>query len=607
MSTTPQARLRPFQPTSFGGYILVSPLATGGMGELFLARKEGTATPCVIKKILPHLASGPDLLQRFIHEAKALVQLAHGSIARVLDMGIQDDRPYLVLEYVDGKDLRKVGLRGREREKRFPPGLTLYVMSRVLDALAYAHNTRDDDGNEIQLVHRDVSPPNILISYEGEVKVVDFGLAKSTLHNAKTHPSLLLGKFLYMSPEQARHQPVDRRSDLYSVGVCLYEMLLGSNPFDGLAPAELMGEITQPTFLDRRPLEGRVPDRVAAVVRRALALEPHLRFPTAESFREELLACLHDLDAGAGPGAVSSWMKEAFAAEYAAERRLLRSAVTLNLPPGKRETGIYRVPGHPTPDMLAARSHPTPDALASQRPTPLAVQAGSVPPPQSAEVVPLSFAPVPRTHLSTDSGPVTDAPTSPGSMRGEPETQPELRLDAFPAPQSDAPAHDAITQGPQKVQDLSVLTLRKRSRSAMWLLAPLLVGLSGLASYLGWDLYRTGFFRAPGVGNGPAWDRAREPAEPNEDELAPLVTSLGPGASNVSLKASWGKLRRQFDHFQHARGCTGQVHSALCQRERNLGNDVQGALERGEDTDEELLGRIRELSRDLADADRIGR
>ncbi len=252
MSTpSTQSRLRPFRPTPFGRYTLLMPLATGGMGEIFLARldgAEGFEKLCVIKKILPHLAEDQEFVARFVNEAKTLGKLSHGSIAQVLDMGQSDEEPYIALEYVDGKDLRRVAARMRERAMPLPLTFILFVTSRVLDALAYAHRKRDDEEKELDLVHRDVSPQNVLISYEGEVKVIDFGLAKSTLYAAKTNPSIMLGKFLYMSPEQARHAKVDRRSDLYAVGLCLYELVAGKNPFDGVPPGELMGEVANPSI-----------------------------------------------------------------------------------------------------------------------------------------------------------------------------------------------------------------------------------------------------------------------------------------------------------------------------------------------------------------------
>ena len=217
--------LRPFQPQEFGRYTLLAPLASGGMGEVYLARLkgvEGFEKLCVIKKILPQLAQERDFVDRFVNEAKILVKLHHGSVAQVLDMGQIEGDYFIALEFVDGKDLRKVAARCKERGHTLPLGLTLYTMVRVLDSLAYAHRKKGDDDKELNLVHRDVSPQNVLVSYEGEVKVIDFGLAKSSLSLGKTNPSMILGKFFYMSPEQAKHQPVDRRSDLYATGIVLY-------------------------------------------------------------------------------------------------------------------------------------------------------------------------------------------------------------------------------------------------------------------------------------------------------------------------------------------------------------------------------------------------
>ncbi len=325
---TTQTRLRPFKPIQFGRYTLLMPLATGGMGEIFLARLEGVQgfeKQCVIKKILPHLTQEEDFVTRFVNEAKTLVQLQHGSIAQVLDMGLHDGEPYLALEFVDGKDLRRVAARAIERNMPLPLTFVLYTMGRVLDALAYAHRKRDDEENEIGLVHRDVSPQNILISYEGEVKVIDFGLAKSTLNVTRTSPGLVLGKFLYMSPEQARHAKVDRRTDLYSVGLCLYELVAGKNPFDDVPPGELMAKVATPNIPNIQQVEPLCPGPVAQTIMKALAVDPAQRYQTAEEFRGKLMSVLVDIDPSAGPESCSRFMREAFSVEYNSERKLLAS------------------------------------------------------------------------------------------------------------------------------------------------------------------------------------------------------------------------------------------------------------------------------------------
>ncbi|MFY0528383.1 protein kinase domain-containing protein [Archangium gephyra] len=407
------ARLRPFRPVPFGRYTLLTQLATGGMGEIFLARLEGAQgfeKLCVIKKILPQLAADPEFVERFVGEARTLVKLSHGSIAQVLDMGLHEGDAYMALEYVDGKDLRKVAARARDRQKPLPLTFVLFVMGRVLDALAYAHRKKGDDEGELHLVHRDISPQNILISYEGEVKVIDFGLAKSRLSAAKTNPSIILGKFLYMSPEQARHQPVDRRSDLYAVGLCLYELISGRNPFDMLPPGELMSAVAQPYVQPLGEVVPSVPPAVTQLVMKALAVEPSQRFQTAEELRGRLNACLLELDPSSGPESVSRYMSELFGPEYQGERRLLASLREVGRLP-EPESGVQG-----TPEGAVPRLAPEPGSKSGR---------------QEGSFEPLSFKPTPRTR---EGGPVRDdgetRPAVPASAMDEP-TRPAVAVEAI--------------------------------------------------------------------------------------------------------------------------------------------------------------------------------
>ncbi|NVI99507.1 protein kinase [Myxococcus sp. AM009] len=412
-SSTQPARLRPFRPQPFGRYTLLSHLATGGMGEIYLARLEGAQgfeKLCVIKKILPQLAADTDFVERFVGEARTLVRLSHGSIAQVLDMGLHEDEAYMALEHVDGKDLRKVAARVRDRQMPLPVTFILYTMGRVLDALAYAHRKTDDDGEDLRLVHRDISPQNILISYEGEVKVIDFGLAKSRLSAAKTNPSIILGKFLYMSPEQARHQPVDRRSDLYAVGLCLYELICGKNPFDGVHPGELMSLVANPRIAPLDQVEPLTPPAVTALVAKALAVDPSQRFQTAEEFRGRLHACLMEIDSSAGPESVSRFMRELFAADFQSERRLLAS--------------LKDVPRLSTEEVRAQASL-SEDPLAPKL-THAMLPAKTIR--LDGPVEPLSFFPTPRSREG--GGPVTDGETRPGVPIDE-ATRPAFPIEAL--------------------------------------------------------------------------------------------------------------------------------------------------------------------------------
>jgi serine/threonine-protein kinase len=278
----------------------------------------------VIKKIREELASDAEFVARFQDEARTLVQLEHGAIARVFDMGEVGGIAYIALEFVDGKDLKAVLQRCQERGVRMPTALALQVMLRVLEALAYAHRKRDDFGRELNLVHRDVSPPNVLIGYDGEVKIIDFGLAKSVLSAQRTQAGALVGKFAYMAPEAARHQPLDRRADLFGVGVVLHEVLNGRHVLEGLAAGELLARAVKPAY---PRLAGQVPGvtpALDAVLQQALAADPSRRFQSAEEMIAPLADCLAELAPNLGPEAVARFMQSLFAAEYAQERSQLR-------------------------------------------------------------------------------------------------------------------------------------------------------------------------------------------------------------------------------------------------------------------------------------------
>lgn len=417
MNTSSTARLRPFRPQAFGRYTLLSHLATGGMGEIYLARLEGVQgfeKLCVIKKILPQLAEDKEFVDRFVGEARTLVKLSHGSIAQVLDMGLHEGEAYMALEYVDGKDLRKVAGRVRDRHTPLPLTFILFVMGRVLDALAYAHRKRDDDEKDINLVHRDISPQNILISYEGEVKVIDFGLAKSRLSAAKTNPSIILGKFLYMSPEQARHQPVDRRSDLYAVGLCLYELISGKNPFDAVHSGDLMSAVAHPRIAPLGEVEPLTPSAVANLVMKALAVEPAQRFQTAEEFRAKLMGVLMDIDRNAGPETVSRFMRELFAQEFAGERKLLAQ--------------LKEVPRGGEPPVPRMGIELDTDPAARFPPPSLPPKTIKLDPPPE----PLSFQPTPRSRPGAQAH-VHEEETRPGVAVNGDTTRPAVSFEALDA------------------------------------------------------------------------------------------------------------------------------------------------------------------------------
>ena len=231
--------MAPNAARDFGRYELLSKLASGGMAVTYRATMRGAAgvtKPVVIKQILPHLADDPAFVEMFIGEARVAAALTHGNIAQVFDFGEIDGQYFLAMEFVHGQPLSKV-LRRAQRAglPSMPVPLALYIASQICDGLDYAHRHLDEQGKPLGLVHRDVSPDNALISYEGQVKVIDFGIAKATsFAEARTSPGVVKGKYPYFSTEQAQgRQDLDARSDTFAVGVVLYEMLCGRRPYDG--------------------------------------------------------------------------------------------------------------------------------------------------------------------------------------------------------------------------------------------------------------------------------------------------------------------------------------------------------------------------------------
>ena len=220
--------------TSFGKYFLMKKLAAGGMGEVFLARQQGPAgfqKVLVVKKILAHLTESKEFVEAFLGEARLAAQMNHRNIVQVFELGEQDGAYFIAMEYVQGKSLRDLIDASVRRKERIPAELCRALAEQICDGASYAHNLTDLAGRSLNLVHRDLNPQNVLISYGGDVKIIDFGIAKSELSTVKTEAGMIKGKFVYMSPEQSLAKKLDKRSDVFAIGISLYEMLTGINPF----------------------------------------------------------------------------------------------------------------------------------------------------------------------------------------------------------------------------------------------------------------------------------------------------------------------------------------------------------------------------------------
>jgi serine/threonine protein kinase len=278
-------------PEQFGKYALLGHLATGGMAEVWLARQlglQGFEKIVVIKRARPELTDG-DTTQFFLDEARLVATLEHPNIAQVYEIGFANGAYFFVMEYVDGADLRRLIETALAKRTRIPLGDALYIISHVCTALHYAHEKHDLEGIPQNIIHRDVSPSNVLISHDGAIKVCDFGIAKaSNRRSENTQSGVLKGKFSYMSPEQCQSQPLDRRSDVFSIGVLLYELTTLSKLFSGNSDfARLKNIIEAPIPRPSARIPNYPPD-LEAIVMKALAKSPADRYQTAQELQLDL-------------------------------------------------------------------------------------------------------------------------------------------------------------------------------------------------------------------------------------------------------------------------------------------------------------------------------
>ena len=238
----------------------------------------GVTKQVVIKKVLPHLAEDEAFVSAFINEAKLSASLSHGNIAQVFDFGQVDGDYFIAMELVDGRSLAQMLTRAGERGfAKLPVSIACHIAMEILRGLQYAHTRLGEDGKPLLLVHRDVTPENVLIGFEGQTKVVDFGVAKAVQRGRReTEPGLVKGKFQYFSPEQASAQPLDGRSDVWAVGVVLYRMLCGELPFQGQMHA-VMFAIVRGNFKPATVLNPNLPSALATVLARAMAVDRPIR------------------------------------------------------------------------------------------------------------------------------------------------------------------------------------------------------------------------------------------------------------------------------------------------------------------------------------------
>ncbi len=281
------------------------------MAEIFLARDEGPRAawrPLVVKRVLPHVAQDPDYIEGFVHEATLSMRLCHPNICAVYEFGEDAGTYYLAMEYVEGVSLRQL----IREASPLPHEIVARIVADVASALAYAHAATDDEGHPLGIVHRDVTPENILVGFDGRVKLLDFGIAKARSQTQKTQEGVLKGKTAYMSPEQYRGENIDGRADLFSLGACFFEALTGENPFERGSEANTVAAIlfdeTTPFPSEWRP---GIPEELDAICRSALSKNREQRTPDGDTLARQLEAWLRE-HGDARPSDMAAFLEQHF-------------------------------------------------------------------------------------------------------------------------------------------------------------------------------------------------------------------------------------------------------------------------------------------------------
>jgi len=327
----------------FGKYMLLDRISGGGTSAVYRANVRGEAgfeRLVAIKRILPHMAGDPEFVKTFVREAKTVARLTHSNICPIYELGKVGESLYMAIEYIAGKDLGRIARRLARRGMVMPPHVAAYIAARLCDALDYAHSLKTSTGENAGVVHRDLSPSNIIVSYEGGVKLIDFGLAKAVGRAQQTNVDALKKKLGYMSPEMVKGRPLDARSDIFGVGVCLYEMLTGRRLFVGKDDIDTLKLVGTAAVPPPSAVSDDVPDDLEVLVMRALEKNPDDRFQSAGEMGQILNAWLHKVQPGYNTQSMCDWITSLFSTELAEEnvriKKLLAASADNNLMAARR-------------------------------------------------------------------------------------------------------------------------------------------------------------------------------------------------------------------------------------------------------------------------------
>jgi|GEM_PF-632291 len=361
-----KARQKVFDKCFFGRYCLIDQISKGGMSDIYLAKITGIGgfqKPLVLKKLQPQFSDKPSYVKRFLNEADTLGRLNHSNIVQILDMGIIDGEYYIAMEYIEGRNVAHIISKAIKTGRMPSLEFALFVVLEVARGLAYSHRKQGPSGESLMLVHQDVNTFNIMVSYEAEVKIIDFGIARIFLDPTTGDGLPVVGKLLYFSPEQLQKRPLDRRVDIYGTGALLYELITGRRLVDHQETVtDTVKKILATDVRDVVTRNDRIPADLKPILVRAMAFHPEERYPWMEEMIEDLKAVAKRRALDLDQGHFAAYMRQQFLREILLDQRRMRRLIS-GAPPVKRLRAPERVATLPAGASAALTSVPPDLAL----------------------------------------------------------------------------------------------------------------------------------------------------------------------------------------------------------------------------------------------------
>jgi serine/threonine-protein kinase len=376
----------------YGQYVLVRKLAEGGMAEIFLSKllgADGFERNVVIKRMLSNLSSLPDFVEMFRDEARLAARLSHPNIIQIHELGFIEDCYYICMEYLAGEDFSTTLRQAGKKRQYTPIPIVMRVLADAARGLHYAHDFTNESGQPLHVVHRDISPSNLYVTYQGQVKVLDFGIAKASSRLVQTRTGVVKGKYIYMAPEQARGEEVDRRADIFSLGVSLYESITNVRPFARENDLAVLNALLQGDFMPPTKLRPDIPRELEAVVLKAMALRPEDRFATASEFADALERCTSGKLALASNKDLSEYMRMQFGDQRFTEKTRVPTLATLKA----MSAQLGASPPEKPVVFASSGVFPAADLPAVPAPAPEDSSTSVVPPPPASRPAPAAEVP----------------------------------------------------------------------------------------------------------------------------------------------------------------------------------------------------------------------